>query len=272
MKEKKEKTSLLILYSLFLLLLPSTSAAIIRGAIYDLDLNLAPNAIIKVNSTPEQIFVATEGNYSIYLPSGNYTLTAYYKENDELYIAQRELMITAEGDYIYDLILFPDFGFEKNISDIDLNIADIQFNNKSNDTFLISWKHIIIFVFFFFLLVIIFWSTKSSNKSSEHDIIKRIQISTKKNIRRGYAITDDTLKEDNIIETGVVEKDISEQILEFLKKEDGRANQKDIRKNFPVSEAKISLVIKELEAKGLVQKIKKGKGNIIILIKNISKY
>ena len=33
---------------------------------------------------------------------------------------------------------------------------------------------------------------------------------------------------------------------------------------FPDSEAKISLVLTELEAKGKIKKIKKGRGNIII--------
>ena len=35
-----------------------------------------------------------------------------------------------------------------------------------------------------------------------------------------------------------------------------------------MSEAKISLMIAELEHKGLVEKIKKGRGNIVVLKKN----
>ena len=41
--------------------------------------------------------------------------------------------------------------------------------------------------------------------------------------------------------------------------------QKDIRKNFPSSEAKISLILTELEEKGIIKKIKRGRGNIIVL-------
>jgi len=58
-----------------------------------------------------------------------------------------------------------------------------------------------------------------------------------------------------------------EQITNILKQEGGRATQKDIRKQIPLSEAKISLMIAELEHKGVVEKIKKGRGNIIILKK-----
>ncbi len=55
-----------------------------------------------------------------------------------------------------------------------------------------------------------------------------------------------------------------QRILEFVEKEGGRTTQKDIRKNFPYSEAKISLMIDDLEAKGLLKRIKKGRGNIIV--------
>jgi len=60
--------------------------------------------------------------------------------------------------------------------------------------------------------------------------------------------------------------DYLDKILELIKKE-GRITQKEIRKQIPLSEAKISLIISELEAKGIVRKIKRGRGNIIILEK-----
>jgi uncharacterized membrane protein len=44
-----------------------------------------------------------------------------------------------------------------------------------------------------------------------------------------------------------------------------RITQKDIRKELPFSEAKISLVIAELEHEGKIKKIKKGRGNIIAI-------
>ena len=58
-----------------------------------------------------------------------------------------------------------------------------------------------------------------------------------------------------------------EQIIRIIRQENGRTTQKEIRKQVPLSEAKISLMIAELEHKGIVEKIKKGRGNIIILKK-----
>lgn len=53
-------------------------------------------------------------------------------------------------------------------------------------------------------------------------------------------------------------------ILQYIKQEN-RTTQKEIYRKFPYSEAKISLMLTELEAKGIIEKIKKGRGNIIIL-------
>lgn len=56
-----------------------------------------------------------------------------------------------------------------------------------------------------------------------------------------------------------------DQIVKFIKESGGRITQKDIRKKFPWSEAKVSLIITELEDKKLIKKIKKGRTNVIIL-------
>jgi len=62
-------------------------------------------------------------------------------------------------------------------------------------------------------------------------------------------------------------KDEAKDIIDFIKSKGGRTTQKEIRRKFPSSEAKISLIISELENKGVVEKIKKGRGNIILLKK-----
>ena len=56
-----------------------------------------------------------------------------------------------------------------------------------------------------------------------------------------------------------------EGVLQVMKEQGGRITQKELRKYFPLSEAKVSLLLTELEAKGKIEKIKKGRGNIILL-------
>jgi uncharacterized membrane protein len=55
------------------------------------------------------------------------------------------------------------------------------------------------------------------------------------------------------------------QVLAIIEKNDGRITQLDLRKALPYSEAKVSLIVSDLESRGLVKKIKKGRGNVLIL-------
>jgi uncharacterized membrane protein len=56
-----------------------------------------------------------------------------------------------------------------------------------------------------------------------------------------------------------------DEIVAFVRKEGGRTTQKELRSVLPYSEAKVSLMIAELESIGRLKKIKRGRGNIIVL-------
>lgn len=56
-----------------------------------------------------------------------------------------------------------------------------------------------------------------------------------------------------------------QEILAILKANDGRMTQKALRDKLPHSEAKVSLMIAELEAKGKIEKIKRGRSNLLLL-------
>jgi len=64
-----------------------------------------------------------------------------------------------------------------------------------------------------------------------------------------------------------IEDNDLEKIISIMKENGGRIKQRDLRKQFPLSEAKVSLMITELEHHGKIKKIKKGRGNILILQK-----
>ena len=70
-------------------------------------------------------------------------------------------------------------------------------------------------------------------------------------------------------EKKVVEiEDDLQNMINIIKENEGRITQKELRKKINASEAKISLMIADLESKGTIRKIKKGRGNIIILEKH----
>src|SRR3989344_6520001 len=59
-----------------------------------------------------------------------------------------------------------------------------------------------------------------------------------------------------------------DEVLLTIQKHDGRISQKQLRNEMlHLSEAKISLILTELEHKGKIEKIKKGRGNVIVVRK-----
>jgi len=222
----------LLFVFVFLIFVNSCLAATIHGTIYDEGLNVLENAVVEVDSTPKQRYVAKEGAYSFTLPEGSYIITTKY---DGL-VAKEEVKIEKEGDYVLDLFLFPSFEEEEEIIDETggIVIEDEYFEEEEDSNILL----ILGVVAFLGLAVLVFYSLKQKKPKIKAGIedIKELEDETKK-------------------------------YLDFIKKQGGRTTQKEIRKNFPMSEAKISLIITELEHKGKIQKIKKGRSNVIILKK-----
>ncbi|MFN3383987.1 MAG: helix-turn-helix transcriptional regulator [Archaeoglobaceae archaeon] len=54
-------------------------------------------------------------------------------------------------------------------------------------------------------------------------------------------------------------------VIEVIKANGGRITQKELRKRLGFSEAKMSLIIADLERRGVIEKVKKGRGNVIFL-------
>lgn len=207
------------------------SAATIHGTVYDLSLKKLNNARVEINTLPKQLLVAQNGTYLFNVPNGQYRIKAQlvYK-NDVIASVEDNITIRQDGSYTLDLILFPDI--EEGIEDpgIDINGSVIEENNDS----ILVMGFIALFVSGIAAGLLYFLKTRKKTNHEEKEI----------------------------------EGDGLEQLTDIIRKEGGRVTQKDIRKQIPLSEAKISLMIAELEHRGAIEKIKKGRGNIIILKKN----
>ncbi len=55
------------------------------------------------------------------------------------------------------------------------------------------------------------------------------------------------------------------ELLELIRREGGRVKQSELRRLLGCSEAKLSLMLADLEHRGRIRKIRKGRGNIIVL-------
>ena len=219
---------------MIILLIDIVSAATIHGTVYSFDLEEITNAIVKVDSEPVQTMVSKDGTYSFELEPGDYIITATYSEDDVVkdYVTEN-INIEKQGTFVLDLILFPSFAEEEELlKETEEEIVDGVFEE-------IKITDIIIFcvaiVGFGVVIYLLFRYRKILVKVTEE------------------------------VEKAKLTDDLERKVLDFIKKEKGRVTQKEIRKQFPMSEAKISLVISDLESKNIIKKIKKGRGNIVVL-------
>jgi len=231
------KSRILIFLLVAISLLNFANAATIYGTVYDLSLKKVNNARVEINTIPKQFVVAQNGSYAFNVPNGAYTIKAQLmQKNSVIASVQENITIKQDGSYVLDLILFPDV--EEGIEDIDIDVnGDIVETDKSK--YKISVGTIILLALGFILIGLHYFRKRAQKK-------EQIKIEEEK--------------------TGEKYEDIDlEQLIKIIRQEGGRTTQKDIRKQIPLSEAKISLMIAELEHKGVIEKIKKGRGNIIIL-------
>jgi len=230
----------IILLSLFLI--PLVSATMIKGNVYNDNLEIEKNVLIKVNTIPDQQYLSKDGSYVLFIPQGKYVLTA----QKGFLLVNEEINIVNEGEYNFDIFLIPDFIEEDELwTETEEELVDDSLY-KSN---LVAWIWILVFVILLGLLIWLNRKNKFLNKIF------------KKNIKRNL--------EEKVIEE--VKEELNEPIylnetIEVIKKHEGRISQKELRREMMhLSEAKISLILTELEHKGKIQKIKKGRGNVVLL-------
>jgi len=220
---------LLILITILLLFPQLVSSATIYGTIYDFTLDKAEDARIEINTEPRQFYISKNGSYAFNVPDGEYKVKAEQYIGDLLKASVIEdIIIKDDGRYVLDLILFPHL--EDDELDDEIIIIEPFPEKKIN---FLSFTIIILLVS---IVLIVFYLKKKNSLRKDK-------------IQEKYAGND------------------LEQIIKIIKDEGGRTTQKHIRKQIPLSEGKISLMIDELEHKGIIEKIKKGRGNILILKK-----
>ncbi|WP_456478824.1 helix-turn-helix transcriptional regulator [Geoglobus ahangari] len=211
---------------LAILLSSPVSAAIIEGKVYSWEtFEPLKNCIVTINTTPVQRYVAVNGSYMFEVEPGVYLLEAYYYGDITLY-ANETVRITENGTYRIDLLAQPV------IEELNASAPEISFelgNGKRES----SWPVVPVFIA---LTVVI--------AASGYLIIRR------KSEKRD---DEEELPED------------LEELLAIIRRSGGRITQKELKQLTGYSDAKISLMLTDLERRGKIERVKKGRGKIIFL-------
>lgn len=207
---------------LLVLLSGLASAATIQGTIYDYSLK-PTDAVIRINTTPEQTIVARTGTYKLTVPPGTYAL--HVAKTTAQGLTERDettILVTDDGSYTHDFILFQELE-EVEEPDIESITQTPPTKPQSNNAL---WYVILVFIGAGLIIVGIF-------KLAKKKIAK-------------------------------IEEDTLEEALLAHIKEQKRTTQKELRKAFPYAEATISLALTALEHQGKIEKVKKGRGNVLL--------
>ncbi len=275
---------LLVLLSVF------SQAVTLEGQIYDYQLNELDNVLVEIDTVPSQQFLSKDGSYSFELDEGEYTLKAS-KTN---LIAEDNIVIESNNDnkFLHDLFLFPDLNDEDDLwddlSDIESDEEpEVVVENKDR-----TWAYVVAVIIFIIALVRIRKAKqeyKGGKKESDKEITTiRIEVDKdEKPSENKTELAKEAEERSKIVEE--VKKEIKkftkeealssieqeqpgyiDRTLDIIRKHDGRITQKELRKELiEISESKVSLILTELEHTNKIEKVKRGRGNVILLKENL---
>ena len=221
-----------------LILIQGCFATTIEGELFEWEtLQKAEGVIIDVNSEPPQRVVAEQGAYEFEIGFGAYEIVAMQFVNGELArIARETLIVKSEGSFTIDLVLKQ--ATEDDLAEIKGKGFEAELFNEQSDILPPSLG-----VVGGVLIVYILLLRRKRKKKAEGKNTEVVGVEASEQLDK-YAM----------------------EVLDVLRRSGNRLTQKELRgKCESCGEAKISLVLAELEAMGKIKKIKKGRGNIIIL-------
>jgi uncharacterized membrane protein len=247
------------------------SAAVIRGTVYDWStLEPAKDVVVTINTTPAQRMVAVDGSYSFNVPKGSFILEARQTKGggEEAAVAQENVTVADEGSYSIDLITWPIEGtmptmLEDNASEVpELDIANLtaMLEQKPEPQPAQQWLQAVGFAIAALAGAAVIWMLMRNMKREA----EKTEEKPASGEARGGEPEVRVKKTSEPLSQGPSAEE--SEVMQRLSESGGSIGQKDLRKALHVSEAKASMLVSELERKGLVKKIKKGRGNLVKIV------
>lgn len=246
--------TLLILFPVSIHFAAAEDMATVHGVIYEWGtFEPLENVIVEVNSTPPQSMLARYGLYSFNLLPGDYVISAsYYRNRTLIRYTQEEITITGSGDYVIDLILLPAY-YDEGLSETEFTELD-ELADLAEDEDSRAFSYGVLSLIILTALAFAAGTYLLSVRRKASPVIAE----------------DETHYSDEPIpdmdaRCAALPDDLREMV-SVISRNGGRITQKDLRGVLKHSEAKVSLMISDLEDRGIVRKFKKGRGNVVFLV------
>ncbi|WP_424356991.1 helix-turn-helix transcriptional regulator [Methanocella sp. MCL-LM] len=294
----------LLLLALAMIATPQALAeSTVYGKVYDWStFDVINHSVVMIDTVPVQKVVSTNGSYSLKIPEGNYTISATSGYGSKALYGYENITVSGSGEYKIDLLLFPDSNltaleiFGQHLPSPTPDAPPVTDNqppgNAAPETPGILQDSLLPAAIAGFVLVAIIVSAiagyvlakrrKPAERSSKPDTSSKLNelLSDTGTVPapepdEPAVNVEAEAKQEQVIQPvdqphakpsweRVLRPDCK-SVIATIEKNGGRITQLDLRKSLPYSEAKISLIISELEDAGYLKKIKRGRGNVLIL-------
>jgi uncharacterized membrane protein len=231
--------------------IPTTFAqennATVHGTFYDLwTFTPLGNVVIEVysDSTLRMQTISADGTYSLSLSPGNYTIMGkHYYGSLLISDAQENVTLQPNDNITLDFIMFPTFDENVEENALSENYDNAIYQEEAEEG--TEWWPVVGVALIPALVgaIVAYYYSK---------ILPKKRLGAKK-VEGAPSIKVVGLPDD------------LKEVMDVIRESGGRINQVELRQKLPYSEAKVSLMVADLENRGLVRKIKKGRGNIIVL-------
>ncbi len=248
----------LLLGTMLLLLASAAQAATITGTVYDFGLSPVPQALVIAEGPVKQQVIADDAAYGLDVPAGSYLIRAQQWERGRVIaLAEENITVPAAGTYRLDLIVFPLFE-EEELMETEIPVDDMLTEAAERPIFPYVVLAALAIAGAGITAAIILRKGKKHAPEAE-EAAPEARTGTKAGGK-----PDGTETEGKTAGSATLPADL-QQVVDFIAAEGGRTTQKELRKQFPLSEAKISLMLADLEQRGVIRKIKKGRGNVVVM-------
>lgn len=206
------------------------NSAFVHGDIIKSQNDDSTKTLIRIEGKFTYQMITKNSNYSIFLPDGEYTLQSQGISNDGQIVSSvsNKLNIGADDQRI-DLLL------------------------KKEDT----TQYYIVIIIAILIAAIAIWKMKSKTINSQTQQKQIIQTQTEE--------IEEVIEETTPIENSKKNEldEDAKKVIAIIESNEGRITQKELRQTLGFSEAKLSLIVSELESMQIVKKFKRGRGNIV---------
>lgn len=231
----------------------NNSAILVNVVVYDSDTyGLFDNVRVCVNSTPYQIGETKNGTCSFELLPGDYIIIAKYSQND-IFISSVEQTIKVEEDTENGLI------------------QGLFLKNPLRSYLRIVFVFILLFTIAIFYRKYKYLGKKIFAKEEVNNNIPSNKLETSlEEISPTESSIEEPLHDLDIhyssLKTKLPLPPELQEVINVIRANRGRIAQKELRTKLKQSEVKVSIMLSDLERRGLIEKFKSGRENIVILI------